>query len=110
VQFDAATSTLLVRDELSAKKPHRIEQFWHFAPAIDVALVDGGVRARGKTFELQLQASGSNLVLELVRGSDNPPLGWYSRSYENREQCDVLKITTLSDGVPVACRITIMFF
>lgn len=110
VRFDATTATLVVRDALAAKKTHRLEQFWHFAPGLALALGGGGLRVRGKAFEMRLQATGSNLALELVRGCDNPPLGWYSRSYEHREPCDVLKITTLSDELPVECRITIMFF
>ncbi|MES2757507.1 MAG: alginate lyase family protein [Pseudomonadota bacterium] len=110
VRFDAAAATLVVRDELAAAKAHKMEQFWHFAPGLALALDADCLRVRGKAFEMHLQASGSNLALELVRGCDNPPLGWYSRAYEHKEPCDVLKITTLSSGVPVECRITIMFF
>jgi hypothetical protein len=110
VLFDAASATLLVRDEISARKAHVAEQFWHFAPGLDLALDGNELRVRGKAFALHLEASGAGLSLELVRGRENPPLGWYSRSYETREPCDVLKITTLSGGGPVECRITIMFF
>ncbi len=59
---------------------------------------------------MQVQASGKDLALELVRGREDPPLGWYSRSYEAKQSCDVLKITTLSSAVPVECRFTISFF
>ena len=109
VRFDAATSTLVVRDELAAKKAHRLEQFWHFAPGLDLLLSNKGLRVRGRAFTLQLQVSGFELVLELVRGCENPPLGWYSRSYEAKQACDVLKITSLSSAVPVECRFTISF-
>jgi hypothetical protein len=110
VLFDAASATLVVRDEMVASKAHVVEQFWHFAPGLDLVLTGNALRVRGKAFELQLQAGGDGLALELVRGRENPPLGWYSRSYETREPCDVLKITTLSGGGPVECQITIMFF
>jgi hypothetical protein len=110
VRFDAATATLVVRDELSARQPHRLEQFWHFAPGLELLPSGAGLRVRGKAFEMQLQVSGDHLSLELVRGCDNPPLGWYSRSYEAKRPCDVLKITTLSNAVPVECRFTITFF
>jgi hypothetical protein len=109
VRFDAAASTLVVRDELAAKQAHRLEQFWHFAPGLELLLNSKGLRVRGKAFVLQLQVSGRDLVLELVRGCENPPLGWYSRSYEARQPCDVFKITTLSGAVPVECRFTISF-
>jgi hypothetical protein len=99
-----------VRDEFAAKKPHQAEIFWHFAPGLDVRLTSAGLHVRGRAFALQLHAAGNDLKLELVRGAENPPLGWASRSYESKQPCDVLKITTVSSAVPVECRITITFF
>jgi hypothetical protein len=117
VRFNALTNTLVVRDELAATRSHRMELFWHFAPGLDVLLDGEGLRVRGRAFEMRMQVSGGAshpasppMLQELVRGSENPPLGWYSPSYESKQACDVLKITTLSSAVPVECRITIMFF
>jgi hypothetical protein len=110
VRFDAASASLIVRDEFAAKKPHQVEIFWHFAPGLDVRLTSGGLRVRGKTFVLRMQASGADLKLELVNGAENPPLGWCSRGYESKEPCDVLRITSVSSAVPVECRFTITFF
>jgi hypothetical protein len=110
VRFDAASSTLVVRDEVAAKKAHPIEQFWHFAPELNVRLTSTGLHVRGKRFALQMQATGSDLKLELVRGAENPPLGWYSRCYQSKEPSDVLRISTVSSAVPVECRFTITFF
>jgi hypothetical protein len=110
VRFDAASSTLVVRDEVAARRPHQLELFWHFAPGLDVRLASTGLHVRGKAFGLQMQAQGADLKLELVRGAENPPLGWISRSYEAKEPCDVLRISTVSSAVPVECRFTISFF
>ncbi|QNA91007.1 hypothetical protein G4G28_07885 [Massilia sp. Dwa41.01b] len=110
VRFDAASSTLVVRDEVAAKKPHPVELFWHFAPELNVRLTSSGLHVRGKRFALQMHASGADLKLELVRGAENPPLGWYSRCYESKEPSDVLRISTVSSAVPVECRFTITFF
>ena len=107
VRFDAAAGTLLVRDEVAARRPHQVELFWHFAPELNVRLTSSGLSARGKAFTLQLQVSGADLKLELVRGAEHPPLGWASRHYEAKEACDVLRITTVSSAVPVECRFTI---
>jgi hypothetical protein len=109
VRFDAATGSLVVRDEVSARRPHAVELFWHFAPELNVRLTSAGLSVRGKAFTLQMQVVGIDLKLELVRGSENPPLGWCSRSYESKEPCDVLRITTVSSAVPVECRFTINF-
>lgn len=110
VRFDAEAACLVVKDEVAAAKPHKLEQFWHFAPGLQLALSSAAVQVRGKSFDMQLQVTGAGLALELVRGSEDPPLGWYSRSYEAKQSCDVLKITTLSSAVPIECRFTISFF
>jgi hypothetical protein len=110
VRFDGASNTLTVRDEIAARKPHLVELFWHFAPGLNVRMTSSGLHLRGRAFALQMAASGADLKLELVRGAENPPLGWHSRHYEAREPCDVLKITTLSSAVPIECRFTITFF
>jgi hypothetical protein len=110
VRFDAASATLTVRDEIAAKKHHQVELFWHFAPGLDTRLNSSGLHVRGKRFALQMHAHGADLKLELARGNENPPLGWYSRSYESRQPCDVLKISTVSSAVPVECKFTITFF
>jgi hypothetical protein len=110
VRFDAASSSLVVRDEFPAKKHHQVELFWHFAPGLSVRLDSSGLHVRGKRFALQMHAHGADLKLELVRANENPPLGWYSRCYESRQPCDVLKISTVSSAVPVECRFTITFF
>lgn len=109
VRFDGASNTLTVRDEVSARKQHKVELFWHFAPELDVRLTSQGLSVRGKRFVLQMQASGADLQLELVRGAENPPLGWCSRTYESKRPCEVLRITTVSSAVPVECRFTITF-
>lgn len=109
VRFDGASNTLTVRDTLAAKKTHKVEVFWHFAPGLDVRLSSHGLSVRGKRFVLQMQASGEDLHLELVRGAENPPLGWYSAAYESKQPCEVLRITTVSSAVPIECRFTITF-
>lgn len=109
VRFDAAGATLVVRDTLAAGRAHLVEQFWHFAPALDLLLTDKSLLVRGRAFSLRLDVSGAGLALELVRGRENPPLGWYSRGYDTKQPCGVLKITTLSNGLAVECRVTIAF-
>jgi hypothetical protein len=110
VRFDAASATLTVRDEIAAKKHHQFELFWHFAPGLDVRLNSSGLHVRGKRFTLQMHAHGADLKLELVRGHENPPLGWYAGSAESMQPCDVLKISAVSSAVPVECKFTIAFF
>ena len=109
VRFESASNTLTVRDEVSGKKPHKVELFWHFAPGLDVRLTSNGLAVRGRRFVLQMQASGEDLHLELVKGAENPPLGWYSATYQTKVPCDILRISTVSSAVPVECRFSITF-
>ena len=109
VRFEGATNTLVVRDEVSARKQHKVELFWHLAPGLDVRLTSSGLAVRGRRFVLQMQVSGEDLHLELVRGAENPPLGWYSATYESKAPCEVLRISTVSSAVPIECRFTITF-
>jgi hypothetical protein len=75
-----------------------------------VRLTSSGLHVRGKRFALQMHSTGRDLKLELVRGAENPPLGWYSRCYQSKQPSDVLRISTVSSAVPVECRFTITFF
>ncbi|WP_229496406.1 heparinase II/III family protein [Massilia polaris] len=109
VKFDAASATLAVTDKVAARGAHKVEQFGHFAPGLAVTRNDGGVHVRGKAFEMQVEVAGAGAIIELLRGQQDPPLGWYSRSYESKQPCDVVKITTKSNGAPLECQFTISF-
>jgi hypothetical protein len=108
VAFDEASATLVVVDSVKGDRPHRTELFWHFAPQLDVQLTEQGVTVTTKRYRLALKASCGTLAL--VRGADEPPLGWYSRAYNVKEPCSVLRIVNESSDVRVECRITITFF
>ncbi|MES2149184.1 MAG: alginate lyase family protein [Pseudomonadota bacterium] len=110
VRFDAHSAVLSVLDQVRARKAHRLEQFWHFAPGLNLSLTASAVHVRGNAFGIDIDILGAGFSLELLRGCENPPLGWYSPSYELKQACDVLKITTLSGSAPIECRFTIWFF
>jgi hypothetical protein len=107
VTFDASAATLVVTDRISAKMAHRSEIFWHFAPHLAVHLEGQGVTVCTHRYRLTLHASCG--TLDLVRGADHPPLGWYSRVYKIKEPCTVLRIVNESSDAQVECRITITF-
>ena len=109
MKFDDASNTLVVTDRVAAKGAHKVEQFWHFAPGLAVTRNENGIQVRGKAFGMQVEVVGEGVEIELVRGQEEPPLGWYSRSYEAKQPCDVVKITTVSNGAPLECRFTISF-
>jgi hypothetical protein len=101
VTFDDAQACLFVKDEVWGKDAHAVEQFWHFAPHIRVELTGAGAVARGSRFALHMQFSPQDLALELIRGRENPPLGWYSRGYGAKEPATVLRARAASSAVVI---------
>ena len=110
VAYDDSKMSLRVKDDILGKAKHEIEQFWHFAPHIQVQLNENGVVARGQRFELQMQLSRSDLDLHLIRGNEDPPLGWFSRSYGSKEPTTVLRVRTASSEVSIETRFAIKIF
>jgi hypothetical protein len=107
VTFDEASVTLVVTDHVTAKCTHRSEIFWHVAPQLDVTLAGQCTTVHGHDYTLVIAVSCG--TLDLVRGADHPPLGWYSRAYKVKEPCTVLRIVNESSDVRVECQITITF-
>lgn len=110
LQFDAGQLTLTVTDALAAASAHRVEQFWHFAPGLQLTLEGRRLQVRGQCFSMTVDVSGADLLLKLVKGQENPPLGWISSGYGTKQPTTVLKIATIFSSVPIQCRFTIRFF
>lgn len=107
VRFDAATLTLEVDDEAGGRQSHLLEQFWHFAPDLQLSLEGRVLQVRGERFALRAEFSGPALALELVRGQEQPPLGWYSARYEQREPAPTLRVATREAGAVLRARFKI---
>lgn len=110
VRYDAARRELTVSDTVDGQAPHRLEQFWHFAPDLAVTLADGQLEARGRHFVLRASFEPGAVALALVRGQADPPLGWYSARYEEREPCSTLRVSSNGVGVCMTARFTIDIF
>jgi hypothetical protein len=113
VSYDDTLMQLIVRDDIVGKTHHEIEQFWHFAPHVQVRLDGGKIVASGKRFQLEMQFSPNDfddLDLQLIRGQEDPPLGWYSRSYGAKEPTTVLRARTSSSAATIEVRFAISVF
>ncbi len=110
VIYDDTPMHLIVRDDIVGKINHEIEQFWHFAPNVQVRLDGGKVLASGKRFQLHMQFLPNDLDLQLIRGQEDPPLGWYSRGYGTKEPATVLRIHTASSAATIEVRFAISVF
>ncbi|WP_296697759.1 alginate lyase family protein [Rhodoferax sp.] len=109
VTFEEQNMLLTVDDTVSGRVAHQIEQFWHFAPDIQVEVAEHALSAKikGKTFSVNLLFTGGDLKLELIRGHENPPLGWYSSAYESKQACSVLRISCLATEARIQAKFKI---
>ena len=108
VRYDGSLKRLLVKDDVSAKTSHQIEQFWHFAPHVEVQWGDNGiVVARGRHFDVEMRCSASEVEVNLVRGQVNPPLGWYSSGYGMKEPAMTVRVCTSLCPVSIETHFTI---
>ena len=107
VQFDAASKVLMVRDEVIGKQDHVVEQFWHFAPDLKIELNGTNAVITGKHFVLRAEFSGTDIALNAWRGSEEPPLGWFSRCYEAKEPCTTLQVSAKARSVAMMAKFSI---
>ena len=78
-----------VTDQLVCAAAHHIETLWHFAPEC-VVTVDGAVvSVRRAGVGLTLRCP-QQLQLELVRGREQPGLGWMSPHLDEKVPCTTL--------------------
>lgn len=92
-RYDPSAPALTVCDELLCRAAHRVEMFWHFAEACEVAHRDGEIVATTGDVTVAL-ALPVGLACELARGRDEPPAGWISRRYDERVPC----VTAVASG------------
>lgn len=109
VAFDKEAMLLAVNDTVSGNASHQVEQFWHFAPTVQVEVVGDGLAARikGGSFAVEACFSGNGLKLELIRGMENPPLGWYSSAYESKQPCSVIRVSCSATDAVIQARFKI---
>ncbi len=91
IEFDRASRTITVRDELTSRASRYVEIFWHFSEDCVVTLAAGNaVVCRGDTSVSV--AWPADLAAKLVRGQQDPPQGWRSKAYDVRIPIDTLVV------------------
>ncbi len=84
IVFDKARGEIRVSDEIACNGEHEVEVFWHFSERCSVRLADGAVVASNDGVSVSLQMPGSGWQAGLVSGREEPPLGWISRSFDEK--------------------------
>ncbi len=88
---------LSVTDSLSCKAAHRVEIFWHFAPQCEISMEAGNASVRAGATHAVLSWPQS-LAAELVRGREEPPLGWESRHFDTKTQSPCIVLSGSING------------
>lgn len=97
IRYDRARRVVAVDDEVKSTGPHDVEIFWHFSEDCTVTLADGSAAVRCGEKLLTLTWP-TDVSAKVVRGQDNPPLGWRSKSYDVRVPIDTLVISGRVNG------------
>jgi len=107
VRFEPTCSRLVVEDELSGMMSDLLEIHWHFHPDVVVERCEDGVEIQtpARRLRLSIECEGVPASVELLRGIESPPLGWYSRRYGHREPALVLRWQSRASHARVLTRI-----
>jgi len=89
--YHKSARRLEITDQLVCKGPHGVEIFWHVDPACEIRLGTAEAVIRSATHRLILRWP-ADLMARLVRGQEDPPLGWISRRFDSREPCQTLVV------------------
>jgi hypothetical protein len=82
---------IVVDDVLECKGTHDVELFWHVDPQCQVTLAGTVLHVRGDAFSLEMHlpdVPGASMVL--VRGGEQPVLGWISRRFDEKQAAPTL--------------------
>lgn len=108
VRYDDAETRLVVHDVVAGKVEHTVEQFWHFAPQLEFEVVGNLVQIKGQRFKAVMEFLGSDLQLQHFFGDTDLPLGWISRTYDDKQATHTLRVSTVSKLASIEARLNIV--
>ncbi len=92
IDYCKMTRMMVVEDTIQCQGPHQLEWHWHFAPDCQVQLGEAGqVWVRCGPVEMEISLPPEASVAQLIRGQEQPPLGWYSAGFDQKVPCTTLR-------------------
>ncbi len=115
IGFDMGAGVWEVEDHIQCEGPHLAEMYYHLHPdcRIEEASDEGNNAAA-----LKIRFSGgicqfehdTAMTLEIYHGNEEPPLGWYSPSYDVKVPTATLKLSvSIKGSIKIKTRFSIMF-
>jgi hypothetical protein len=101
VAFDRATGNVSLEDCFRGTGRHEVELFFHMHEDAEVLSVSDGeaqISWRGRRIVFSSSDRTSNTRWEILRGSEDPRLGWRSHRFNQKQSIATLRIRGEIDG------------
>jgi hypothetical protein len=99
VGFDRATGNISVEDSFRCTGRHEVELFFHMHEEADVLRVSNGeAEVAWRQRRIVFSSPDRHTQWEIIKGSDNPKLGWRSRRFNQKQAITTLRIRVEIDG------------
>ena len=83
IEFDTTCHRIVIKDILQCQGEHQVALHWHYAEACQVAPVGDALQVRGARHGLLMRCR-FGAGPRLLRGSETPPAGWISRTFDSK--------------------------
>ncbi|RFP12383.1 heparinase [Duganella sp. BJB488] len=109
VTLDRAAGVLAVEDRFECGAAHQAALHWHFAPHCRLEADGAAWLAHGAGATLRIEFDAPGCSVTLVCGQQQPPLGWCSPRFYERQPCPVLRVAGPVDaGSRLRSRFTLL--
>jgi hypothetical protein len=99
VQFDCGSGSLNLEDSFECAGRHRVELFFHMHEDTEVLSVgDGETQVNWRGRRIVFSSPDGNARWEVLRGAENPKLGWRSRRFNQKHPIATLRIRAEING------------
>ena len=99
VCFERATGNLSIADSFQCRGQHQVELFFHMhEDAVILGCRDGEAQVSWRGRHIVFSSPDRKQRWEIVRGSENPRLGWRSRQFNRKYPIATLRIRREIDG------------
>jgi hypothetical protein len=83
IEYDTTCHRIVIKDILQCRREHQLALHWHFAEACQVTQADGALLVQGARHGLAMRCRFGDGP-RLLRGSETPPAGWISRTFDSK--------------------------
>jgi hypothetical protein len=99
VSFDRTTGNISIEDSFRCAARHEVELFFHMhEDATVLGVSDGEAQIGWRHRKIVFSSPDRNARWEILKGSDNPKLGWRSRRFNQKQPIPTLRIRVEIDG------------